>query len=191
MGSCWLEAGSKKGAVLKDLSQDEDTGQSIYWAGHFLAHCLWDTGANTFKFRATPYGSYGPTGQQTYQVKLTNASNGTWTYYVNGTQALTLTGARCRNNFNGTVFYVTQSDALFTGIENKDDSNSFTNSTRIDHWQWLNISTGSWKLVDNRIGNVTNCSNPTANNLDYAAAFSIPTDSLGNIISNKIVFTHP
>lgn len=36
VGSCWLEAGSKKGAVLKDLSQDEDTGQSIYWAGHFL-----------------------------------------------------------------------------------------------------------------------------------------------------------
>jgi hypothetical protein len=148
--SCWFEAGQKKGGVLKDLSQGDDliNPQQINWSGHFLGYRLWEANKGKFVFHATPYGAISPTGQHSYQIKLTNASTGEWKFYVDGTQALTLPGAYCRDNTNAQKVLVTESVGLSVGIESKDTTNSFKNGTYVTGWQFLGTN-GIWYFVTN------------------------------------------
>lgn len=180
--SCWIEVGQKKGEQVKDLSQpDDNSAQTINWMGHFLGYRLFNTTKQTWEFHGTSYGSGIPTGQHTYQVKLTNASTGEWKVFVDGVQALTLAGSYCRDYATTKSSLITKSFGIMVGIESKDSSNSFKSGTYISGWQFLSTTDNKWKLVTSAINQDQGVYNGMKSVFNYTASPSP---------SNVVTFTH-
>jgi hypothetical protein len=180
--SCWIEAGQKKGEQIKDMSQpDDSSAQSINWNGHFIGASLFNKTSQRWEFHGTPYGTGSPTGQHTYQIKLTNPSTGEWKVYINGIQALTLANSYCRDYLTPNSFLTTKSFTIKAGIESKDSSNSFKNGTYIYGWQFLNIADGKWKLVTAAQNDDASIYNGMKSTFNYVASPSP---------SNSITFNH-
>jgi hypothetical protein len=144
---------------------------------------LYSSTTRTNDFHATPYGSANPTGQHSYQIKLTDSSTAQWRVYVDGVQALTLANSSCRRPDNGQVYNTVKAVEIYAGLENKDSLNSFTQNTRIDNWQYLRATDGRWQMID---GTAVRSGN--ANNLGWVSSFSTSSTTP---LTNKITFTRP
>jgi hypothetical protein len=176
--SCWIEAGQKKGGVLKNLSQDDEVdGGGINWSGHFIGYRLWDKNDKTFEFHATPFSAINPTGSHTYQIKVANESTGEWQVFVNGYKALTLQSTTCRDNFNGAEYLVKRAAGVIIGIESKDTTNSFKSGTYIDNWFYLKEG-GTWSIISQAANVDINGYNGMKSTFSF----------LGS--NNKVTFTH-
>jgi hypothetical protein len=103
---------------------------------------------------------------------------------VDGTQALTIPGAYCRNNINGQKVLATESVGLTVGIESKDTTNSFKNGTYITGWQLLGTN-GLWYFVTNPVNQDTK--DPLINYNKMNSTFTYTASPSEN---NKVIFNH-
>lgn len=148
--TCWMEAGQKKGLIMKDLSRfvsldtenvPDNLGTLLNWSGHFVGYAYANPVTSYRELHAMPIGNSNPTGSFTYTI-----TGAPWQVSINGNQVLSVPAFRCYDDKAG-IYNGTSSARVDFGLEIKEDNVSYRSGTAIENVQFLNPLTNKMEAI--------------------------------------------